>query len=144
MDAVTPAKGRAMVSSRSLQIVERVTLTLHPEPQERLPMRVPTTFDANARTYGWKHSSRMDYMIVPRKISSSEIKVDLFITAPRGGKMASRDLQKLVQNFVQSKIASEWRGLVLEDISRPTAAVPPTKSIVRGTIEDMLGVSLKS
>jgi hypothetical protein len=107
-------------------------------------MRVPTTFDANARTYGWKHSSRMNYMIVPRKISSSEIKVDLFITAPRGGRMASRDVQKLVQSFVQAKIASEWRGLVLGEISRPTAGVPPTKSIVRGTIEDMLGVSFKS
>jgi hypothetical protein len=133
-----------MVATRSLQKVERVTLTLHPEPQERLPMRVPTTFDANARTYGWKHSSRMNYMIVPRKISSSEIKVDLFITAPRGGRMASRDVQKLVQSFVQAKIASEWRGLVLGEISRPTAGVPPTKSIVRGTIEDMLGVSFKS
>jgi len=133
-----------MVATRSLQKVERVTLTLHPEPLERLPMRVPTTFDANARTYGWKHSSRMNYMIVPRKISSSEIKVDLFITAPRGGRMASRDVQKLVQSFVQSKIASEWRGLVLGEISRPTAGVPPTKSIVRGTIEDMLGVSFKS
>ena len=107
-------------------------------------MRIPTTFDTNARTYGWKHSSRMDYMIVPRRISSSEIKVDIFITAPRGGRMASRDVQKVVQNFVQSKIASEWRGLVLGEISRPTSVVPPTKSIVRGTIEDMLGVSLKS
>jgi len=144
MDAVTPAKGRTMVSSRSLHKVERVTLTLHPEPQERLPMRVPTTFDATARIYEWKHSSRMNYMIVPRKISSSEIKVDLFITAPRGGKVASKDLPKLVESFVQSKIASEWRGLVLGDISRPTSGVPPTKSIVRGTIEDMLGVSLKS
>jgi hypothetical protein len=133
-----------MVATRSLHKVERVTLTLHPEPLERLPMRVPTTFDAHARTYGWKHSSRMNYMIVPRKISSSEIKVDLFITAPRGGRMASRDVQKLVQNFVQSKIASEWRGLVLGEISRPTEGVPPTKSIVRGTIEDMLGVSFKS
>lgn len=132
-----------MVSSRTPQRVERVTLTLHPEPRERLPMRVPTTFDATARTYEWKHSSRMDYMIVPRKISSSEIKVDLFVTAPRGGRIGARDLQKAVQNFVQSKIASEWRGLVLGDISRPTSGVPPTKSIVRGTIEDMLGVSLR-
>jgi hypothetical protein len=51
---------------------------------------------------------------------------------------------KLVQGFVEEKIQSEWKGLRLGSISRPTLAIPPRKSFVRGTIEEILGNSLES
>ena len=46
-------------------------------------------------------------------------------------------------NLIEMKVTSEWRGLRLGEIGRPTTAVPPQKSYIRGTIEDMLGASLE-
>jgi hypothetical protein len=37
---------------------------------------------------------------------------------------------------------TEWRGLKLGGISRATAAQPPDKTFVRGTIEEILGANL--
>jgi hypothetical protein len=58
------------------------------------------------------------------------------------GKIQARNLQKAVQEFVDEKIQTEWRGLKLESISRPTMAAPPSETIVRGTIEEILGTGI--
>jgi hypothetical protein len=134
--------GFLMVLSRGAQKVERVTITLVPTADERSFHNVPTTFSPTNRSYEWRHSSEISYMLVPKKISSSEILVDLFINPAKKGKLLARDLPKIVQSFVQKKIESEWRGLKLGGISRPTAAIPPQKAFVRGTIEEMLGADL--
>lgn len=134
---------KSMVLSRSPQKVERVTVKLVPNRNDRLPFHVPSTFNKTARVYGWRHSARLDYMIVPTKISSTEVRVDIFVAPSKGSRLQAKSVPKLVQNLIETKVASEWRGLRLGDISRPTAAVPPQKSYVRGTIEDMLGASLE-
>jgi hypothetical protein len=41
------------------------------------------------------------------------------------------------------RFGSPWRGMKLESISRATVAVPPTSTIVRGTIEEILGASFE-
>jgi hypothetical protein len=131
-----------MVLSRGAQKVERVTITLVPTADERSFRNVPSTFSPTNRLYEWRHSAEINYMLVPKKISSSEILVDLFVNPAKKGKALSRDLSKLVHTFVQKKIESEWKGLKLGGISRPTSAVPPQKTFVRGTIEEMLGADL--
>jgi hypothetical protein len=131
-----------MVLSRGAHKVERVTITLVPTADERSFHNVPSTFSPTNRSYEWRHSADINYMLVPKKISSSEILVDLFVNPSKKGKAVLRDLPKLVLSFVQKKIESEWRGLKLGGISRPTAAVPPQKAFVRGTIEEMLGANL--
>jgi hypothetical protein len=85
----------------------------------------------------------MDYMIVPKKISSNEIKVDIFVDPQSGKKLQALDIQKAVTNFVKSKIHSEWAGLKLGNISRATAASPPDQTFHRGTIEEILGAKLE-
>jgi len=132
-----------MVLSRGAQKVERVTITLVPTADERSFHNVPSTFSPTNRSYEWRHSSDMSYMLVPKKISSSEILVDLFVNPVKKGKIVIRDVPKLIHNFVQKKIDSEWRGLKLGGISRPTSAVPPQKTFMRGTIEEMLGANLE-
>jgi hypothetical protein len=84
----------------------------------------------------------MDYLIVPKKISNSEIQVELFFEATRKGRQNTRDVQRTLQEFVRGKIESEWAGLRLASIGRPGVAVPPQKTFVRGTIEEMLGAIL--
>ena len=133
-----------MVLSREEQKFERVTITLHPTADERSFQHVPSTFSPASRRYGWRHFESVDYMIVPRKISSSEIKIDLFLGVQGRRKLQSGDLHKVVQHLVQSKINTEWQGLKLASIGRATAAVPPQDVIRRGTIEEMLGATLKS
>lgn len=128
--------------SRGAHKIERVTVTLVPTSDDRSFRHVPSTFSATNRTYGWRRAEQMDYMIVPVRISSNEIKVDLFVNTPKKGKLQSRNVQRVVQEFVKEKIESEWRGLKLAGISRPTVATPPQKSFVRGTIEEMLGSNL--
>ncbi len=133
-----------MVLSRSPQKVERLTVTLIPEHDEMVPFHVPSTFNVNERSYGWRRSSRMDYMIVPTRVSSSEIKIDVFVTPARGERIQAKHLVKVVQDFIQAKLSSEWRGLRLAEVGRPPTVAPPRKLFVRGTIEEMLGTTLDS
>jgi hypothetical protein len=132
-----------MVLSRGAQKVERVTITLVPTADERSFHNVPSTFSPTNRSYEWRHSADLSYMLVPKRISNSEILVDLFVNPVKKGKIVLRDMPKAIQSFVQKKIESEWKGLKLGGISRPTAAVPPQKTFVRGTIEEMLGAHLE-
>jgi len=78
---------------------------------------------------------------MPKKISSNEIVVEVFIEKKKG-KLNSSDLQKTVQSLMDPKIHSEWQGLRLSGISRATSAVPPDKRFVRGTMEEILGAKL--
>ncbi len=82
-------------------------------------------------------------MLIPKKISSTEILVDLFVNPVKKGKIVVRDVPKLIHAFVQKKIDTDWRGLKLGGISRPTTAAPPQKTYMRGTIEEMLGAHLE-
>ena len=129
-----------MVLAHGPQKVERVTITLVPDKSAEKPFAIPSTFNKIERTYGWKRSARLDYMIVPTRISSDSVKVDLFFSPSRGARPQTRHMLKAVQEFVEQKVGSEWEGLRLADIGKPTLAAPPTKMFVRGTIEDMLGV----
>jgi hypothetical protein len=131
-----------MSFSREAHKIERVTITLVPRTDERALLHIPSTFNKIERTYSWKTAGSLNYMLVPTRISSGEIKVDLFVDPLRKGKVQAKNLQKVVQDFVNEKIQTEWRGLQLESISRPTAAAPPTNAIVRGTIEEILGTNL--
>ncbi len=132
-----------MNTSRESHKCERVTLTLVPRTDERTLLHIPSTFNKAERTYAWRTSGSLNYMLVPTRISSNEIKVDLFVDPLRKGKSQLQNVQKAVQDFVQEKIQTEWRGMKLESISRATAAVPPTSTIVRGTIEEILGASFE-
>jgi hypothetical protein len=138
----TQEEYKAMSFARESQRKERVTITLTPRSDERSLLNIPSTFNQIERTYGWRTSGALNYMLVPTKISSGEIKVDLFLDPHRRGKVQTRDFQKTVQDFVNDKIQTEWRGLKLESISRPTMAAPPSDAIVRGTIEEILGTNL--
>ena len=131
-----------MPFGREPQRKERVTITLVPRSDERSMLMIPSTFNQIERTYSWRTSGALNYMLVPTKISSAEIKVDLFLDPLKRGKIQARNLQKTVQDFVNDKIETEWRGLKLESISRPTMAAPPSDAIVRGTIEEILGTNL--
>ena len=132
-----------MVQSRILQKAERVTVTLVPNADARSLIHIPSTFNKVERTYGWRHSDGMNYMIVPIRISNTEIKIDVFVNPPKGGKLQPKNVQKVVQAFIEGKIESDWRGLKLGGVSRPTVATPPNKSFVRGTIEEMLGAAVE-
>jgi len=131
-----------MSFARESQRKERVTITLVPRSDERCLLNIPSTFNQIERTYAWRTSGTLNYMLVPTKISSAEIKVELFLDPHKRGRTQGRDLQKTVQDFVNDKIQTEWRGLKLESISRPTMAAPPSDAIVRGTIEEILGTNL--
>ncbi|HSQ74428.1 MAG TPA: hypothetical protein VLT13_02655 [Bacteroidota bacterium] len=132
-----------MTMSRESHKCERVTLTLVPRTDERTLLHIPSTFNKVERTYAWRTAGALNYMLVPTRISSNEIKVDLFVDPLRKGKGQLKNLQKAVQDFVHEKIQTEWRGMKLESISRATVAVPPTSTIVRGTIEEILGASFE-
>ena len=128
---------------RDAHKVERVTITLVPRADERTLLQIPSTFNRLERTYAWRTSGSLNYMLVPTRISSHEIKVDLFVDSLRKGKGHIKNIQKTVQDFVNAKIESEWRGLKLESISRASVAAPPTSQIVRRTIEEILGASFE-
>jgi hypothetical protein len=132
----------AMPLTREPHRTERVTITLVPRADERSLLNIPSTFNQIERTYSWRTTGTLNYMLVPTKISSGEIKVDLFLDPLKKGKIQARNLQRTVQEFVNDKIQTEWRGLRLESISRPTMAAPPSNTIVRGTIEEILGTNL--
>jgi hypothetical protein len=133
-----------MIPSRGNQKFDRVTITLVPTADERSFRHIPSTFSKTNRTYGWRHFEQMDYMIVPKKISSNEIKVDIFIDPQHKKRLQPLDIQKAVTDFVKSKIHSEWAGLKLGSISRATIASPPDQTFHRGTIEEILGANLES
>jgi hypothetical protein len=84
----------------------------------------------------------MSYMIVPKRVTSARIEVDVFVDSPKKGKTPSKDVERVVQDFVKSMIETEWKGLKFGGIGRAGTAVPPQKSLVRGSIEDILGVAL--
>lgn len=131
-----------MVGPRGAQKVERVTITFTRKTDEKSFPNVPSTFSAVDRSYQWRRSEGLNYMLVPRKISNAEVQVDLFLSPHKKGKMATKEVEKVVLGIVKEKIHTEWKGLQLMGISRPTFAKPPQKSIVRGTIEEILGSSL--
>jgi hypothetical protein len=130
-----------MLSPRGAQKIDCVTVTFHPTADDRSFRNVPSTFSPTHRSYEWRKADSLNYMIVPKKISSTKIEVDVFVDAGRKGKMQPKVLQKVVQEFVKGKIGSEWKGLKLGSIGRATHALPPQKALVRGSIEDILGVS---
>ena len=81
----------------------------------------------------------MSYMIVPKRVTSARIEVDVFVDSAKKGKTQAKEVQKVVQELVKSKIESEWKGLKFGGIGRAGSAVPPKKALVRGSIEDILG-----
>jgi hypothetical protein len=131
-----------MITARGPLKAGRVTITFSPVGDERIPPNVPSTFSVSDRSYQWRRLEQMNYMIVPRKISNSEVQVDIFLTPQKKGKLATKELERAAQLLVDEKISTEWKGLRLTGIGRPTIAKPPQKSIVRGTIEEILGTSL--
>jgi len=132
-----------MALSRSPQKFDRLTITLVPTSDERSYRNVPSTFNTTNRTYAWRQLAELNYMLVPRKISSHEIKVDIFLDSQKRKKSHSVDVHKVVQDFIKEKIHSEWRGLKLGGISRAAAATPPDERLTRGTIEEILGANLE-
>ncbi len=124
------------------QKVERITISLVPTGDEASFENVPTTFSSLHRSYEWRRAAQMKYMIVPRKVSSNEVLVDFFVDLQTKGANAAKTATRLVENFVQHKIGSEWKGLKLGMLGRPVAALPPQKTFVRGTLEEMLGAKL--
>jgi hypothetical protein len=132
------------MQTRGAQKFERVTITLVPTSEEGSFRHIPSTFSTTNRTYGWRHFQQVDYMIVPRKVASNEIRVDIFLGSTRKGKLAATTITRAVQNLVKSKLSSEWSGLKLSSISKPTTAAPPDQAFVRGTMEEILGAKLES
>jgi len=132
-----------MALSRGTQKFDRLTITLVPTSDERSFRNVPSTFSAANRTYVWRQTAELSYMLVPKKISSQEIKVDIFLHAVKHKKNHATDLQRLVQDFVKEKIQSDWRGLKFAGISRAPAATSPSERFSRGTIEEILGARLE-
>jgi hypothetical protein len=122
--------------------VERVTITLFPTAEEHSYENVPTTFSTINRSYEWRRSSHMRYMIVPKRISSREVLIDFFVEHQGKPSGVAKSTMTMVESFVQHKISSEWKGLKLGSVSRPTNAAPPNKTFLRGTIEEMLGTKL--
>lgn len=121
---------------------ERLTVTLIPRGGISAFTRIPSTFSLAERSYSWNHYEKMNYMIIPQKISVHEIKVDIYIDMGRKGALKPVEIQKQVQSLVKAKLLGEWSGLRLDAISRPIAALPPARILTRGTIEEILGVKL--
>jgi len=113
-----------------------------PTDDEQGFRNIPSTFSPSSRTYGWKRMHEMEYLIVPKKISSNQIVVEMFVEPRKGGKATAAQLQKAVEKFVHEKVGSDWQGLKLARISKATSAVPPERRFVRGTIEEILGARL--
>lgn len=133
-----------MLSTRGGQKFGRVTVTLVPSSEDRSFRSVPSTFNATDRSYRWRRAQAMNYMVVPKRITSERIEVDVFVDSLKKGRTPSKEVQKevqkVVQDFVKTMIESEWKGLKFGGIGRAGSAVPPQKGLVRGSIEDILGV----
>ena len=132
-----------MVASRGVHKFDRVTITLVPTADERSFRHVPTTFSPTERTYAWRHFEKIDYMIVPKRVSSKEITIEMFVDPLIKGKPSVAQVQKMIQGFVNTKIQTEWMGLKLARITRESAATPPEQMFRRGTIEEILGAQLE-
>jgi hypothetical protein len=132
-----------MSLSRGAHKVECVRVTFVPTDDEQGFRNIPSTFSPSSRTYSWKRIAEMEYLIVPKKISSNQIVVEMFVDAKKG-KVTAAQAQKAVEKFVNEKVGSEWHGLKLARISRPTSVAPPERRFVRGTIEEILGADLDS
>jgi hypothetical protein len=128
-----------MVVSRGTHKVERVTVTFTPDVTQKVFPIVPSTFSPLHRSYQWHRSDQLNYMIVPKKISNAEVQVDVFLNPVKKGKLAAKVIEKAVEGIVQEKMGVEWKGLRLVGIGHPTVAKAPHKTIVRGTIEEILG-----
>ena len=128
-----------MLSTRGGRKFGRVTVTLVPTSDDRSFRSVPSTFSATDCSYRWRRAPTMSYMIVPKRVTSARIEVDVFVDSVKKGRPQAMNVQKVVQDFVKSKIESEWKGLKFGGIGRADSAVPPQKTLVRGSIEDILG-----
>lgn len=133
-----------MAAARGALKIERVTVTLVPQGDARGTLRVPSTYSSIQRTYNWRRTADMQYMIVPTRVSSKEIQVDFFVNVAGLPRQKMKDLQKTLRGFVEEMLDSEWKGLRLGAIGKPAAAIPPRESIVRGTIEDILGSTIEN
>jgi hypothetical protein len=131
-----------MSLSRGTHKVECVRVTFVPTDDEQGFRNIPSTFSPSSRTYGWKRMHEMECLIVPKKISSNQIVVEMFVEG-RKGKVSAAQVHKAVERFVHEKVGSEWQGLKLARISRAVSAVPPERRFVRGTIEEILGAKLE-
>lgn len=132
-----------MTLSRGAQKFERMTITLVPTGDERSYRNVPTTFNTVNRTYAWRQMQELNYMLVPRKISSGEIKVDIYLNSTKRKKKPGISTMKAVQDFIVDKVQSEWQGLKFGGITKASAATPPAQTVTRGTIEEILGATLE-
>lgn len=132
-----------MAAARGALKVERVTVTLVPHGDQRGTLRVPSTYSSIQRTYNWRRAADLEYMIVPTRVSSKEVQVDFFVNVGGLARQKVRDLQKTLRGFVEEMLDTEWKGLKLGTIGKPSAAIPPREAIVRGTIEDILGGSIE-
>jgi hypothetical protein len=84
----------------------------------------------------------MEYLIVPRRITNKEVKIDLFVGVSLKGKVSDAQLHRMIQGFVSEKIRTDWTGLKLVGIGRVSSAAPPDETYRRGTIEEILGARL--
>jgi hypothetical protein len=132
-----------MVMLRGTHKYERVTITLVPTADERSFRHVPSTFSSTDRTYAWHHEENLDYMIVPKRVSSKEIKIEMFVNPLVKGRTSAVQVQRMIQNFVNAKIQTQWLGLKLASISKASVATPPREMFRRGTIEEILGAQLQ-
>ncbi|MDH3252287.1 MAG: hypothetical protein OEM41_05800, partial [Ignavibacteria bacterium] len=68
--------------------------------------------------------------------------IDVFVDLLSKRKVSVTGVQKLVEDFVNAKIRTDWHGFKLGAIGRPTEAEPPSKTFRRSTIEEIMGVEL--
>jgi hypothetical protein len=130
-----------MSLSRGSHKAECVRVTFVPTDDEQGFRNIPSTFSPSSRTYSWKRLQELEYLIVPKKISSNQIVVEMFVEAKKG-RVTAAQAEKAVEKFVNERVGSEWQGLKLARISRATSALPPERRFVRGTIEEILGADL--
>lgn len=131
-----------MAGARGPMKVERVTVTFRPRSDARGTMRVPSTYDAVQHTYGWKRAAEFEYMIVPTKVSGQEVQVDFFINTQDLPRQQHQGLVRLLRSFLDARAETEWKGLEIGSIGRPASAAPPRERLVRGSIEDILGLGV--
>ncbi|MDH4069796.1 MAG: hypothetical protein OEV30_05175 [Ignavibacteria bacterium] len=130
-----------MAASREPHKVDRVRVTFVPTDDEQGFRNIPSTFSLSSRTYGWKKTSQMEYLIVPKKVSSDQVVVEMFVETKKG-KTTSAQVEKAVEEFVSAHVESDWHGLKVARIGKVTSALPPDRRFVRGTIEEIMGSRL--
>ena len=131
-----------MLSSRGGQKFGRVTVTLVPTSDDRSFRSVPSTFSATDSLLPVAKGAVDELHDSARSGSQAqESRSTCSSTPAKKGRSQAKDVQKVVQDLVKSKIESEWKGLKFGGIGRAGSAVPPQKALVRGSIEDILGVA---